>query len=79
MSLTTLVRIDEEVTVDVDDDDIVSYVCGDPDMIDRILEGYNMEADVWADHFYDADAVKQEQMLASLRRVCPHLTIEFRK
>jgi len=79
MGLTTLVRIDEEVTVDVDDDDIVAYVCGDPDMIDRILEGYNMEADVWADHFCDADAVKQEHMMASLRRVCPHLTIEFRK
>jgi hypothetical protein len=79
MGLTTTVRVDEEVLVDIDDDEIVECVCNDPELIHRILDGYDMGADQWAEHFAGSDAVGQEQMLAALRRVCPHMTIGFSK
>lgn len=38
-----------------------------------------IETDAWAKEFIDADSIRQEQMMATLRLLCPHLTIEFRK
>lgn len=38
-----------------------------------------IDADTWAKEFIDADSIGQEQMMANLRLLCPHLTIEFRK
>lgn len=37
------------------------------------------DAGVWAAEFVRADAVLQEQMLANLRLICPHLTIEWKR
>lgn len=38
-----------------------------------------IEIDAWAKEFVDADAIGQEQMMATMRLLCPSLTIEFRK
>jgi hypothetical protein len=75
MGLLTSARIDEEVDVEVDDDDVVAYVLGDPALMDQIRHGMELDAGEWADAFANEDAVGQEQMLAALRRVCPHMTI----
>lgn len=79
MGMTTTVRIDDEVDVDIDDDDIVEYVCNDPELVDRVLDAHHMDADQWAKRFWESDAVAQEHMMAALRRVCPTITITFAK
>jgi hypothetical protein len=68
-----------DVEIEADDDDVVAYVLEDADVMRRVLEGSVMTADAWAEAFSEADAVGQEQMLAALRRVCPHLLTIFEK
>lgn len=79
MSLSAYVHVDEEFTADVDDDDIVAYVCEEPALLARILEECDIDAETWANQFSASDAVKQEQMLSFLRRVCPYLHVSFEK
>jgi hypothetical protein len=69
----------DDVECEVSDEDIVEYVTHNPKLMEQIRVGYEPLADMWADAFVNEDAVGQEQMLAALRRVCPHMTIGFGK
>ena len=40
---------------------------------------YQSSPEEWADEFASGDAVLQEQMLANLSLLMPHLTIEWKK
>jgi hypothetical protein len=75
MGMQTTVYVEGEHDVEVDDDDIVAYVSGNRELFLRIIADRQMEHGAWADAFMNEDAVGQEQMLAALRRVCPHMTI----
>lgn len=67
-----------EDDVDIDDDDIVEYVLGDPDLVAQVLDGKrSSDPENWAAVFYEYDTVDRLQAIEALKHVIPGIKIEL--
>lgn len=77
MGLLTSVRVDEEVDVEVDDDEIIAYVLDDEDLIQRVLSAGGLGASAWASAFFEFDTLDRDTAIAELQRLMPGIKIEL--